>query len=507
MTSLRAELLTEKCGIAGVIAPYGSDAAPLVTVMGKSLEHRGQEGGGVGTKIHGGIFRYYREGESFNQIFNSEKVLARHGLNGEIALAHTRYRTLGPSNDLLYAQPILVGDNKRTLMGGHNGQVVNYLELADCLRSRGVRLETDNTSYPVSDSEVLFNWFLKAPGKNWIERIARGMEDVKGAVSAVLATDQDEMIALRDPYGIRPLSFGRINDHFAIASETSVLDKIGAVDQTEIKKGEIWVFRSGRTPENIVYDDSKLAKECNFERYYFAWPSSVLNGVPVDLMREAFGTQLAEEEIASGRLIRADLVTCLPDTGRSGAVPFAERLGIPYRDRAYKERYGGAGVRSFIGSSPLLRGQILDKKFSFSRSMKDPSIYVTDDSGVRFITWKYAVHALRERYGVKKIHLRSLAPKFVRPCYLGVNINKREELGAVEKRADGTFTIKSDRQIAEELGVESVAFLSINGYKKVMEGFGINPEGFCGYCHGEDGPDYDWKKYDLQKALEMYGKI
>lgn len=500
--SLRAELLAEKCGVAAVIAPPNSDAAPIVTKMGQSLEHRGQEGSGVGIKIMGGVFRHHRAGESFNDTFKTPAVLKKYGLRGEIALAHTRYRTLGPHDDLLYAQPMLVGAGERVLMGAHNGQLINYQELYESLCSQGAKLETADGGYPVSDSEVLFQMIVRSPGADWPEKVARTMEIAKGACSVVLATDRDQVIAFKDPWGIRPLSFGRVNGHFAVASETSVLRKIGVIDQVEIERGEMWVFEPGKDPQRIVYDSSQQSQNCNFEDYYFSWPTSLRHGVPVHVIREAFGTQLGKEEIESGRLAEgADMVSCMPDTGRSGAIPFARTIGLPFQEIIFKERYGNRGIRSFIGSSPLLRNQIIDDKYDYSDIIRGKIVYVGDDSGVRLATWGYAVRALKQRYGAREVHLRSFAPKFIRPCYLGVNINQREELGALQQR-DGFWVVKPNEQIAQELNADSVAFLSLNGFKEVMRSFGVNPDHFCGYCHGEEGPPLDWEKYDPDSKLE-----
>lgn len=497
----------ENCGVAGVIAPKDKNAAVIAVKLGAELQHRGQEGGGIAIKKLDGDFRILRSGKRFGLAFPADYVLKHHNLEGEIALAHTRYRTTGPANNELYSQPIMARYYGRILVGGHNGNIANAENLLEELHSKGIFLTTENITgsrgfrYPVSDSEVLFNRMLTSPGASWPERITRALERVEGAFSLTLATDDNELIALRDPWGIRPLSFGRLNGHWIVSSETSVLDKLGVVDQTEVDKGQMWIFRAEKEPNLVVYDNTKPRRYCDFEDWYFSWPSSRRRGIEVELIREAAGTQMAKEEKRYRQQITAGLVTCVPDTGRSSAIPFAESLGIPYRDRIFKERYDEKGIRSFIGSSDLLRVNILEDKYLLSGSLKGQVIYVIDDTAVRFTTMRILIHALKYRAGVKEVHLRLSAPKFLRPCVLGVNINRREELGAVEFK-NGAWQEKPDKQIAEEIGADSVAFLSMDGRISIRRQFGEGTDDFCGYCHGDNGPGFDMSKYDKGLLLE-----
>lgn len=504
--------IQESCGVVGVIAPRGADAAPIAAKLGAELQHRGQEGAGMVTKSLGGEFHSHRGGKRFGLVFGSSRVLSRHNLNGEIALAHTRYRTTGPAEDHLYAQPMVVSFESQTLAGGHNGNIANADEFVSEIYLSGGRLTTKESQrqekypFPVSDSEVIYTRIAMASGDSWPEKIANGVKGLEGAFSLVIATDQDELIALRDPWAIRPLSFGRIDGHFVVASETFVLDKFGAVDQTEVGKGEMWIFRSEEDPQRQVFDNTHPQKYCDFEDWYFSWPSSRRAGVEVTQIREVCGEVLAEEELRSGRLVNANLVTCVPDTGRSGAGPFAEKLGLPYRDRIYKERYDDKGIRSFIGSSEILRVSILEDKYLISRSLEGQIVYILDDTAVRLKTIEILNRALKDQVGVRETHWRFLAPKFVRPCRLGVNIHDREELGATVME-NGLWVVKDNRQIAAELEADSVAFLTLTGRERVRRKFGESIENFCGYCHGDNGPDFDMSKYDRNLRFESRGLV
>lgn len=498
----------ENCGIVGVIAPKGEDSAYIAAKMGAELQHRGQEGGGMVTKKIDSEFNIYRSAKRFGLAFPSAKFLKRNHLSGEVALAHTRYRTTGPASDELYSQPMLVNFKGRTLAGGHNGNFPDAERYLEDLHAKNITLSTENVQdkkgrkYPVSDSEIIINKIASSGGEDWIERVVNGLDGVEGAYSLTLATDQNELIILRDPWGIRPLSFGRLNGHFVAASETSVLDKLGAVDQREVDKGELWVFRPGEDPKQFVYDNSKKRKYCDFEDWYFSWPSSRRNGNEVEIIRETVGSQLAKEERSQRQVVNADLVTCVPDTGRSSAIPFAESLSLPYRDRIFKERYDDRGIRSFIGSSDLLRVKILEDKYLLSRSLEGQIIYVVDDSAIRITTMRILTRALKEQVGVREVHFRFAAPKFIRPCVLGVNINKREELGAVEF-INGYWREKDNECIAREINADSVAFLSLEGRREVRVKSGENPDHFCGYCHGDSGPSFDMNKYDKGLNLEQ----
>lgn len=502
----------EKCGVAGVIAPRGKDAIPTVAFVGTRLQHRGQEGGGIGVKQLQGGFEIYKACERFGLVFPSVSGLEhirseKPGFTGEIAVCQTRYRTTGPADLLCYAQPILVKEDGKSLMGAHNGNIANYSELFDDLKSHNIILDTEGNCdaigkpLPPSDSEILFRKIASASGSDWAERIARGVEGARGSFSLVLATDQNEMFAVRDPFGIRPISFGKLDGYFIIASETHVLDMIGAVDQTEVLKGEMWRFRPEKDPEKIIYDNSKPWKRCDFEDWYFSWPSSRRNGITKSAVRRSCGYQLGLEEKWLRRKVSADVVVCVPDSARVGAMSFAHEVNVPYEELIYKERYDDKGNRTFIGSNEDLRLEMLEKKFYVDDGVAGKVVYVIDDTGVRLTTQRIIAPALR-RKGAKEVHARLLAPKFVRPCFLGTNINQREELKAVEI-IDKFWQIKNDETLARETGLDSIAFLTMNGRDRVRKQLGEDTNDFCGYCHGDKGP-FNSTYYDPDILHENY---
>lgn len=499
---------SEKCGIGAGIAPKSVDVVDITSRIAMELIHRGQEEGGMSAQWGNNLPVVYRASKRFDIMVSETDFAKNHDLFGDIALAHTRYRTTGPVSQC-YAQPMGIIEDQNRLNAATNGNIANFEDLYWELKSQGVRFDTENQydedgrlAHP-SDSEIFFRKLAKAEGGSWAEKIINGTKGVEGSYSVVAATDEGELIALRDPWGIRPLSFGRINGHYIVASETMALDKLNAKEITEIAKGEMWIFNHKDDPKRIRYSENQRSAFCDFEDYYFSHPASIRNGIEIAEIRKACGRQLAIEEIAKNRVPKGvEQVIYAPDTSRSGASPFGFKLGLPVEEKIFKERYGERGVRSFIGSSDVLRRGIIDAKFVYSTTLKGKNIYVLDDTGVRLTTAKLIFRKLKE-LGVAEIHARFLAPKFVRPCFLGTNINKREELGAVEKRG-GNWYIKSDAQIASELGVESVAFLSMEGRRAVRESFGESVDDFCGYCHGEPGPNMNFGKYDPDKFKERY---
>lgn len=507
MSIIEAGEISEACGVSGVLAPDGVDAAPIAVTSALLLQNRGQEGGGMGVITETGDFKTHRANGRFGLIFNSPSVLDQYGLHGEIALAHTRYRTTGASDNIVYAHPMVIRTREGILMGVHNGNIANVRELYLDLKSRGVNLATEGTSnnqgreHDPSDTEILLWRLAIASGSTWEEKIRIGLIGVEGSFSLVLATNDRKMIALRDPEGIRPLHYGITdNGSYVVASETVSLDKVGARNQMEVGKGEMVIFQAGYNPRRLLYDGSRESAFCDFEDWYFAHGASRRNGIETDLIREACGVVLAGEEMTMGRRVDADIVICLPDTARAGAIAFAEKLGLKFRERVEKDRYEG-GERSFIGSDDAIRRSVLGSKFILSRSLEGKVVYVVDDTGVRLTTLVSQVPSWKSEIGVKEVHIRLTAPKFIRPCVLGVNINERTELGAVQK-IDGRWFVKSDEQIARELGADSIAFLSMKGRERVRQMFGEKVEDFCGYCHGGDGPKFNMSKYDPELQNE-----
>ena len=462
----------DKCGIAGVFATPGTNATNVVVEMGKALQHRGQNGGGVAVKGFGKTMKVYKKAKAFNEIFRSVDLIKENSLQGEIAIAHLRYPTEGASRQNCDAQPFYALYNGWELALGHNGSVVDVKRLRRKLRRFGIKLESD------SDSEILAWLIVTAPGANWKQKISSALAQVKGAYSVVMTTGDNKLMALRDPWGVRPLVWTQDNGHVFVASETCALDRISIRHSQKLKPGQLLI--AGADGVSISdYTHPQKESFCIFEKLYFSHETSSWDGV-IGENRESLGRQLALEEIERLRekkvlfdLKNIDYVVAVPDTARPGAFAFYQtlsrrfpRVKLQYYRGLVKERYDWA-KRTFIEDDPYLRTRQIEKKFFVSPAIIGKSIYLVDDTAVRLNTFKILVEYLA-RIGVREIHCRFLAPKFLNPCFLGVNIGSRDELGAVEKDKNGNFQEMSETQIKRKLNVSSFHYLSLQGLAKSL---------------------------------------
>ncbi|OGD79790.1 hypothetical protein A3B52_02555 [Candidatus Curtissbacteria bacterium RIFCSPLOWO2_01_FULL_41_28] len=500
------------CGIAGGYAQGGINVVNSVIEMGKALQHRGQNGGGVAVKPQGKILKVYKKARAFNEIFSSVDVIEDHSLRGEIAIAHLRYPTEGASRQNCDAQPFYASYKGWELALGHNGNVVDIKRHFNKLKKLGVETESD------SDSEILTWLIVTAPGSTWKQKITNALSDVKGAYSLVMVTGDDKLMALRDPWGVRPLVWTQDNGHVFVASETCALDRINIRHSQRIEPGQLLIAdKNGVSQTN--YTPVKKHAFCVFEKLYFSHETSMWHGFVIGENRNNLGAQLAKEEavrVADGIIKKDDIenidyVVAVPDTARPGALTFYEtlkqelsrfNLKMVYTRGLVKERYDWAR-RTFIEDDPYLRERQIEKKFFVSPSIIGKSIYLIDDTGVRLNTYKILVKHLLE-IGVREIHCRFLAPRFVNPCFLGVNIGSRDELGAVDKNKKGQYRIMSQEEIQKNLKVASLYYLSLEGLAASLE-MTVDQmhASHCSGCLDYNNP-FDMSQYDPEYRRTPY---
>jgi len=460
----------DHCGLAGAYANQKVNVVNIVIEMGKALQHRGQNGGGVAVKPQGKLLKVYKQAKAFNEIFHSVDVVEENSLRGEIAIAHLRYPTEGTSRLNCDTQPFHASYKDWELALGHNGNIVDINKHRVKLTKLGIETESD------SDSEILTWLIVTAPGNTWKQKIANALSDVLGAYSLVMVTGDDKLIALRDPWGVRPLVWTQDNGHVFVASETCALDRISIRHSQRLKPAQLLIAdKNGVSILN--YRQAQNSSFCVFEKLYFSNETSSWDGV-IGENRESLGRQLALEEIErikNGKIKKEvvkniDYVVAVPDTARPGTHAFYETLvkklgksvSKPFYIRGLvKERYDYA-KRTFIEDDPYLRTKHIEKKFFVSPSIIGKSIYLVDDTGVRLNTFKILVEHLR-KIGVAQIHCRFLAPRFVNPCFLGVNIGSRDELGAVTKDKKGNYKVMTEEEICARLKVSSLYYLSLQG--------------------------------------------
>ncbi len=440
----------EECGVFAIYDPDG-DCARSTYYGLYALQHRGQESCGIAVNNSRDI-THYKDMGLVSDVFNDE-ILTK--LNGTMAVGHVRYSTTGESMRE-NAQPLVLRYIKGNIALAHNGNLVNKDALSDELSVTGAIFQT------TTDTEMIAYTIAKerihAPS---IEAaVERTVDRLVGAFSLIVMSPQ-KLIAVRDPWGFRPLCMGKKGKAVVFASETCALDSIGAEFVRDLEPGEIVVVQDGNISTIRTHVGKKPHTMCIFEYLYFARPDSVIEGQSAHDSRMLAGEYLAEERPAD-----ADVVIGVPDSGLSAAMGFAQRSGIPYGIGFVKNKYIG---RTFIQPSQAMRENSVRIKLNVLRStVEGKRVVMVDDSIVRGTTSKRIVSLLRN-FGATEVHVRSSAPPFMWPCYFGTDIPSREQLVACNYDLEG---------IRKLIGADSLGFLSAGTLKKII------PNAGCGYCDG-----------------------
>jgi amidophosphoribosyltransferase len=454
----------EACGVFGIYAPT-EDVAKLTYFGLYALQHRGQESAGIAT-FEGEKVHVHKDMGLVSQVFN-ENILKT--LPGTIAVGHTRYSTTGSSRKV-NAQPAIVETRLGTLALAHNGNLVNTTQLREELLQRNCNLLT------TTDSEAIALAIGQAvdEGKDWLAGSIEAFRKCQGAFSLTIATPVG-LIGTRDPNGIRPLVIGILeteNDtqpyRYVLASETCGLDIIGADYLRDVEPGElVWITEEGMISQRWSQDNQR--KLCVFEMIYFARPDSVMHDESLYTYRMRLGRQLAAEE--SG--VDADIVFGVPDSGIPAAIGYSQGSGVTYAEGLIKNRYVG---RTFIQPTQHMRESGIKMKLN---PLKDvligKKVIIVDDSIVRGTTSRKLVKALRDA-GAIEVHMRVSSPPVTHPCFYGIDTDSQDQLIAATK---------SIAEIAEMIGVDSLAYLSWEGMLKAT---GQDPHSFCSACFTGDYP-------------------
>lgn len=443
----------EACGVFGIYAP-GMDVARVTYFGLYALQHRGQESAGIVTTDGGPELHEHRRIGLVSQVFTEDSL---RGLNGFAAIGHTRYSTTG-SNRQENVQPLLAHGALGSVAIAHNGNLTNTLTLRARLMDEGETFES------TSDTELIARMLANAPGATYVDKLRRIMPSLQGAYSLTILTST-ELIAVRDPFGVRPLCIGQLNGHWVVASETCALDTIGAQYVREVEPGEI-VRIDGDGEQGLrSFEGQKSAKRaaCLFEYIYFARPDSMIMNRSLYLSRQRMGMQLAEEYP-----VAADIVIGVPDSATPAAAGYAAARGLPYADGLIKNRYIG---RTFIQPDQQMRALGVKMKFNaLSAVLKGKRVVMIDDSIVRGTTSRPLVQLLREA-GASEVHLGISSPPFRWPCYLGLDVARRDELIAAR--------LESVADIGREIGVDSIHYLSLEGLVKAID---LPSDSFCIGC-------------------------
>ncbi|MDQ7833916.1 MAG: amidophosphoribosyltransferase [Humidesulfovibrio sp.] len=423
----------EYCGLFGI---YGHPEAARMAYFGLyALQHRGQESAGIVTWDGQGI-REQRGMGLVNEVFN-ERHLGKE-LKGTVALGHIRYSTTGVSL-IRNAQPFLVRFKDWHIGVGHNGNLVNTLELRRELENDGSIFQT------TMDTEVFVHLIAKHMNGSTIEEaIIKACSRVKGAYSLLILAN-NKLIAVRDPHGIRPLCLGRLNDNYVFASETCAFDLIEAEYIRQVEPGEMIVIENGRLTSHRLLEKAPK-RQCIFELIYFARPDSMVFDEGVYERRKAMGARLAVEAP-----VDADFVMPFPDSGNYAAVGYSQASGLPLELAMIRNHYVG---RTFIQPSQDMRNFSVRVKLNPVRSMiEGKRILIVEDSIVRGTTIRTRVKKLREM-GAREIHMRVSCPAIRFPCFYGIDFSSKGELIAATTPV---------HDIARFIGLDSLHYLSIPG--------------------------------------------
>ena len=474
--------IRDHCGVFGI---FNSPEAARLTYFGlHALQHRGQESCGIVSSSFDPerqrqVMSAVRDFGLVLDVFNDPDLL-RIPLKGSAAIGHTRYSTSGSSVNRSNIQPFHVQYRDGNLAIAHNGNLSNATKLRHLFSEQGTLFQS------TSDTELMLHLVSQSRQKNQIDQILDALSQVEGGYALALLTD-DSLIAVRDPSGFRPLALGQLSNAdgetaYCIASETCAFDMIGAEYIRDVKPGEVIIINqaSCKTGE---FQSERLnghngVSQCIFEYVYFSRPDSRIYGEMVDKVRRKFGKQLAHDapvpRVATEQ--KAPLVISVPDSSNTATLGYvSECLKLGYRCKydigLIRNHYVG---RTFIAPGQDSRELRVRCKFNtVDGVLKDRIVVVVDDSIVRGTTSKLLVKMIREA-GAREVHLRIASPTVMSPCFYGMDFPSKQEL--LSSRFDNVDAI------GEWLGVDSLAYLSIESLKKAVSAAHDSPYGYCDAC-------------------------
>jgi len=468
--------LREECGVFGI---FGNDDAAALTALGlHALQHRGQEAAGIVT-YDGKNFNADRRLGLVGDKFTRPDVIAR--LTGDSAIGHVRYSTSG-GTVVRNTQPLFADLAGGGIAVAHNGNLTNARTMHKQLVQDGAIFQT------TSDTENVIHLIARSREPDTLARLADALHQVEGAFSLVCLSKK-KLVGVRDPFGVRPLVLGKLDDSWILASETCALDIIGASFVRDVAAGEMVVVTKDGI-ESLWPFAKKPNRFCIFEYVYFSRPDSLVEGRSVYEVRKRIGAELARE-----RPVEVDVVVPVPDSGVPGAIGYAEAAGVQFDLGIIRNHYVG---RTFIEPTDQIRHLGVKLKHNANRALiEGKRVVLIDDSIVRGTTSLKIVEMMREA-GAKEVHMRIASPPTIKPCYYGVDTPEEDKLMAARMDL---------REMEKAIGVDSLEFLSIDGlYRAVGEAARNNeiPQ-FCDACFTGDYPlplvDKDGGEADAQLSL------
>jgi amidophosphoribosyltransferase len=468
------------CGVFGI---FGSPTSSLETYYGlHALQHRGQEACGIVTKSVSekgkSIFLIHKGEGLVSEVFGDQSILSDE-LKGNSAIGHNRYSTTGSSKSHKNIQPFVVNYRLGNLAVAHNGNLTNARELREELVNEGAIFQT------TSDTEVILHLIARSRLDDQVDQIEEAISMIQGAFSLVILTD-DKLIAARDPHGFRPLSIGKLNGSYIIASETCAFDVVTADFIREVEPGELVVIdndtlNNGEIKSYYFNDDLPPKKHCVFEYIYFSRPDSFIFGHNVDKMRRRLGKSLARNHPVYNEDEKKVIVISVPDSSNTTALGYQtelEKLGVKCRLEIGLIRSHYIG-RTFIQPGQSNREIGVRIKFNTVKGvLEGRTVVIVDDSIVRGTTSKQLVKLIREA-NPKSIHLRISSPTITHPCFYGMDFPSKEEL--IAHRYHNNI-----EEIREYLGVDTLHYLTNDEMLEAVSEAG--KDNFCHACFSGNYP-------------------
>ena len=439
--------LNEKCAVIGIFDH--DEASKLAYFSLHAMQHRGQEAAGISTSDGEKLYTIKDRG-LVTQVFDTQKL---NTLKGNMAIGHTRYSTAG-DDSILDAQPVFARYDLGEMAIVHNGNLTNAKEVRDALIKKGAIFQT------FMDTENLIHLIAKSDQLHLTDRIIDAVKKIEGAYSLVFLS-RSKMFAMRDRFGFRPLSLGRLGDGYVVASETCAFDLIGAEFIRDVEPGELLIFEKGKAPQSIkVYEPTP--KHCIFEYVYFARPDSNVYNQNVYSMRKAMG-----KELALAQPVVADMVVPVPDGGVPAAIGYAQASGIPYEMAIMRNHYIG---RTFIEPTQEMRDLKVKMKLSpINDLIRGKKLIVVDDSIVRGTTSRRIVRMLKEA-GAAEVHMRISSPPTTDPCFYGVDTPDKDKLIASNM---------TNAEICAFIEADSLAYLSNDA---LLRSVNADDDKYCTAC-------------------------
>ena len=460
--------LHEECGVFGVSTHL--DEAAGITYNGLlAMQHRGQEGAGIAV-IKGNAILYHKDTGLVNEVFSKDVMEKMPKSN--LAVGHVRYSTTG-SNTIHNVQPFITEFLTGRIATAHNGNVINAREIKQHLETCGLDFSA------TSDSEVISSLIAyKTVREGSVEEgVVEAAKKLKGAFSLIVLSGNHKLVAIRDANGFRPLGIGKNEYGMAFASESCALDSCGFTFVRDVKPGEMVVIEDGKIIEERVCLPKVKEGICIFEYVYFARPDSVIDNLSVYEARHNMGRILAKEHP-----VEADIVCGVPDSGLEAAEGYAAESGIKLATGFVKNRYIG---RSFIFPTQAQRENAVKLKLNpLGFNIKGKRIVIVDDSIVRGTTSAKLIQNLRNA-GATEVHMRISSPPFKHTCHFGTDIDKEDNLIANRM---------SIEEIREQIGADTLGFISIDGLKEACKKCDMQ------FCTGCFTGDYNMKVGDYLKS-------